>query len=79
MDNLLLANNAFGTNRAQDDIILLWNVRDKSNSENKRRNAGGLRGPGAKESKSLENKNKGGKTVHRDGKNRMLYKDQTAK
>ena len=40
MENLLLSNNAFGTNRAQDDIVLLWNVRDKSNSENKRRNAG---------------------------------------
>lgn len=69
MENLLLGNNAFGTNRAQDDIVLLWNVRDKSNSENKRRNAG-QRQAGAKESKSLENKNKGTKTVQRDGKNR---------
>ena len=73
MDNHNIGH-AFGSNRAQDDIVLLWNVRDKSNSENKRRN-GALRGGGIKETKSLENKDKGGKTVQRDVKNRMLYKE----
>jgi hypothetical protein len=37
VDNHILAH-AFGTGRGDDDVMLLWNVRDKSNSENKRRN-----------------------------------------
>ena len=74
MDNHIMAH-GFGTksHKNDEDLVLVWNSRDKSNSENKRR---GAARQNKNQSKSQDSKKKQTKSQPRSNVNRMLFKEQ---